>query len=325
MQLPPGAKRFPSDVSFVEVKCCTYQPRIHNFLAGRILADTDPSMQRTKEILEEMIARRSGVSPMGVYGPSTYWLLYEAVPSAFGRSSALLCPLSDPSTGGCGIWPHREATCATWFCKYNRGEKGMAFWESMRDLLTTMERALAHALVLEMDPGIEALQVFFSRRGEPFEAEELAGGASDAAHSRRWGTWIGREREFFLECAHRADGMELEEVLTMGGVEARALARLVRERFQSLMARDRPDVPLRLGRFEIIRSMDDHAQLSTYSNFDPIEVPRALLAALVRFDGRPTAVVIEEIARCEGLSISSELLGTLSDFGVLVEGKSPES
>jgi len=320
MQAPPGIAGCPTDVFFSEVKCCTYQPRLHNFLAGRILADVDPSMQAAGGIVSEMIARRSGVSPLGVYGPSTYWLLYEAVPTSFGRSSTMRCPLFDLSTGSCRIWPHREATCATWFCKYNRGKKGLAFWEALRDFLAALERALARKLVLDLNPGLESLEVLFSRSGEPYEAEELAGGASEAAHSRRWGRWVGREREFFLECARLADGVGLGEVLSLGGVEASALARLVRERFRMIGMQEPPDLPLRLGRFEIIRSMDDHAQISTYSNYDPIEVPRALLAGLVRFDGRPTAVVLEEISRCDGLSVSRELLRTLCDFGVLVEG-----
>ncbi|MDP2875886.1 MAG: hypothetical protein Q8O00_06860 [Holophaga sp.] len=268
-----------------------------------------------------MIVRRSGVSPMGVYGPSTYWLLYDAVPNSFGRSSTLRCPLFDLAAGSCRVWPYREATCATWFCKYNRGKKGMTFWESLRDLLGALERALARTLVLELDPGTESLEVLFSRSGEPFEVEELVGGASDSSHARRWGKWGGREREFFQECAHRAEAVGLEEVLLMGGVEARALALLVRERFQMLQEQGQTDVPLTLGRFEIIRSMDDHAQLSTYSNYDPIEVPRALLAGLVRFDGRPANTVIEEIERCDGVMISAELLRTLCDFGVLVESR----
>jgi hypothetical protein len=323
MQAQPGAKKGPSDIYFGDGKCCTYQPRIHNFLAGNILADTDPSMHRAREILEEMITRRSGATPMGVYGPRTYWLHYQAVSGAFGRSSALRCSFFDPSSGGCGIWPHREATCATWFCKHDRGEKGKVFWDSLNDLLSAMERALAHALILDMDPGAEALKVAFSQYGEPYEPEELVGSASDAAHSRNWGTWAGREREFFLECARRADGIALEEVLSMGGVETKALARLVLERFRDLRARAQPDALLKLGHFEIIQLLDDHVQISTYSCYDPLEVPRSLLGALVRFDGRPTVTVLEEITRCEGLLISSELLGNLCDFGVLLDASKP--
>jgi Fe-S-cluster containining protein len=321
MQAQHGAKRGPSSIYFGAEKCCTYQPRIHNFLAGRILAETDTSMRRAREILEEMITRRSGATPMGVYGPRTYWLHYEAVSAAFGRSSALRCLFFDPSSGDCGIWPHREATCATWFCKHNRGQKGKLFWESLRDLLIAMERALARTLILEMDPGAEALKLAFSQYGEPYEPEELVGSTSDALHSRHWGSWAGREREFFLECARRADGMALEEVLSLGGVETRALARLVLEQFRALKAPAQPDAPLRLGHFEIIQLLDDHAQISTYSGYDLLEVPRSLLGALVRFDGRPTASVLEEIKQCDGLVISSETLDTLCDFGVLGAGK----
>jgi len=323
MRAAPGAPTQPGDIHFGDWKCCTYQPRVHNFLAGRILGGVEPTHPSARDSLLGLIARRAGVSPLGVYGPRTYWLVYEAAPSAFGRATALRCPLFDSSSGGCGVWAHREATCATWFCKHDQGAKGKAFWDALRDLLVALERAVAKALVMELDPGPEALEWAFSQPGEPLDAEEVSGGASESSFQRRWGCWLGREVEFFEACAARADAMPAEEVLALAGVEGRALVRILLERWKDLRPRRPRPERLLLGRFEVIRLAGDHARLSTYSPFDPLEIPRGVLGALTRFDGRPTPAVLAEVAREEGLAIPESFLDTLLDFGVLVEAKDP--
>jgi hypothetical protein len=99
-EVPPGA--FNADT-----KCCTFTPTLPNFLVGAALADSTLSPFGRRSLLDRIAARR-GVSPFGLLGEPA------VDPRGFGRDPALLCPHYDG--GVCGIWPHREAVCTTYYC-----------------------------------------------------------------------------------------------------------------------------------------------------------------------------------------------------------------
>src|SRR5689334_16917323 len=46
-----------------DVKCCTYQPALPNFLVGAILADDTGELEEGKRRVRERIATRVGVTP----------------------------------------------------------------------------------------------------------------------------------------------------------------------------------------------------------------------------------------------------------------------
>jgi hypothetical protein len=113
-----------------QVKCCTYLPRLPNFLVGRLLADDDPDFAPGRITVEERLQRGVAVTPLGFGRDAVYTLLYQqGANAAFGRSRALRCPHYIEEGGRCGVWKHRESTCATWFCKHVRGAVGMQFWQ----------------------------------------------------------------------------------------------------------------------------------------------------------------------------------------------------
>src|SRR5581483_9117563 len=93
-------------------KCCTYNPRLPNFLVGRILSDDDPAALRGRATVEERIRRRVAVTPLGLLHDPVQRLLYDHSKGAsFGRSAALLCPHYLKDSGQCGVWKNRESTC----------------------------------------------------------------------------------------------------------------------------------------------------------------------------------------------------------------------
>src|SRR5580692_10598849 len=65
MLAPPSAR---TDVVHFrpETKCCTFQPSLPNFLAGRILSEPDPSMAEGRKAVETRIAGRVAVKPSKV-------------------------------------------------------------------------------------------------------------------------------------------------------------------------------------------------------------------------------------------------------------------
>ena len=238
-------------------------------------------------------------------------------PDTFGRSRALLCPHYQEEAGSCGVWRHREATCSTWFCKHERGAVGLRFWDALRLLLECLEQALARHCALELELGVEALEALSSStRGPDFA--ELFGPPSDAVWRLRWGSWAGREREFFQRCSAVADGVTPEQVIALGGSQARLLLELARTALERHRDPGPPLWPLRVGRLRLVRGTPGSVRLETYRSYDPLELPQPVFNALSRFDGRPTAEVVAEIGARDGVTLGAELLRTLSDYDVLV-------
>lgn len=317
MQLSSGDEAERGATYFTEGKCCTYQPQLHAFLVGGILIDPDRELTAARETLHALIDGGAGASPLGVLGARSYWHLYNTA-VGFGVSKRLRCPFFDVASGSCSIWRHREATCATWFCKHDRGALGEAFWSAARRLLQLLESSVSRWCALELDVGDEALGALSELESQALDAEDLDGRANPQRRARIWGRWAGREDDYYAECARRVEKLTVREVLAIGGVEARLRARVIEQRLAAL-SHEFPVAPLRVGRFEVVVvAHGDVVRTRGYRAFDPLDVPAALLPALARFDGRPTAEVVEEIAKRDGLDLSETLLRTLLDFGVLV-------
>jgi Fe-S-cluster containining protein len=321
MQAPEGGPVDERAIYFNQGKCCTYLPQMHCFLVGRVLLDDSPEQARGRAVLEALLDARAGVSPLGVLGPPSYQLLYQSAPAGFGRSRDLLCPFFETETGRCRVWAHRESTCATWFCKHDRGAVGFAFWRALHHALATVERALASWCALELDLGAEALAENAPRPGaaaRSLEAEEVDGKVSDAAYRKRWGNWLSRERDYYRSAARMVEPLSWQETLVHAGADGRVAARLLREAHAALLDFTPPLTPLRLGRFERLRVKDGAAQVQTYRDYDPLELPQALLSTLRRFDGRPNAEVVREIAERDGVRLTPEVIRRLADFELLV-------
>jgi hypothetical protein len=172
-----------------DTKCCTYLPGLPNFLVGRMLADDSPEFARGRATLEARLTAGTAVSPRGIGRDAAYDLLYVTRgKSLFGRARSMLCPhYFDEGGGPCGIWRHRAAVCATWFCKYVRGAVGQRFWQALHRRLSAVEGELS---------------VWCAR-----QLGEL-------------GEWSGREREFFQECARLVEALHWRDVERICGPDS---------------------------------------------------------------------------------------------------------
>src|SRR5581483_886405 len=135
-----------------ETKCCTYLPELWNFLVGRVLLDDSPEAARGRATVEARLDSGVAVSPLGLRRDTAYRVLYATGgESIFGHAKAMRCPHYLHEEGGlCGVWRHRESTCATWFCKYVRGSVGRTFWMHLHQLLRFAEQSLAGWALLEL-------------------------------------------------------------------------------------------------------------------------------------------------------------------------------
>src|SRR5262249_55419500 len=69
-----------------QTKCCTYLPRLPNFLVGGILADETPEMAPGRASVEQRIRKGVTVTPLGLAADARFQLLYWAGRGAtFGK------------------------------------------------------------------------------------------------------------------------------------------------------------------------------------------------------------------------------------------------
>jgi hypothetical protein len=319
---PKGASAPRGELFYSPVtKCCTFMPEIANFLVGGILRDDDPALAPGRQTVERRIDARVDVTPLGLARSAKYSLLYNQGRRGFGQAKSMECPHHLPD-GRCGVWRHRESTCATWFCKHERGAVGQRFWGRLHDLLAVTEKKLSVWCLLQQ--GIEAslLETLFAGRRQALaagasglDAGDLDGESDPGAHRAVWGAWVGREREIYRRSAELVDGLGWDDVLEIGGVELEVLARMTQTAHGKLLS---DVVPLRLRARELRVVMGaGRAQLVSYSEIDPLSVPRPLIDVLHHFDGRPTGEVVEEIAAQHDLRLQPGLVRKLVDFDIL--------
>jgi len=310
-----------------QTKCCTYIPELPNFLVGRILADRDPAAARGRATLEKRLDEGVAVTPLGIGRSPTFRLVYQHTTdlAAFGQNRALRCPhYLEEEGGACGIWRHRRSTCATWFCKHVRGAVGASFWRAMHELLSTAEEGLTRWCVLELNVGPEALRRLFRPAGgdpltpgRPVEEGRVDGVANPAVYREIWGSWAGRERDFYAECARRVNALAWKDVTAICGSGVKTWEVLARQAYSRLISDETPDT-LEAGPIKIVRMGSDSCRVSSYSAIDLLDLPKPLLDVLHHFDGRPTAEALRAIADEEGIDLDEALVRKLADFRILV-------
>lgn len=312
-----------------EIKCCTYVPALPNFLVGRILTDDDPAAQFGRATVEKRIGQGIGVTPLGLAQPPVFSLLYQNSAQSFGQARNLRCPHYSQDDGGrCGIWRNRYSTCATWFCKHVRGQVGFTFWrDGLHPLLQHVEHALTRWCVMELQFKAETLRDLVASPHWRHEDETVTGKSIDGefdpkAYARIWGEWRRRERELFVRCAELVTPLSWSQVLAIAGPEVRAYARLTREAYAKLLSEEVP-AQLTVGSLQLVQIQNGLSRISTYSDFDPVDIPQSVMELLPYFDGRPTDQVLSAIARERGVTLDPALVRKMVDFKLLLEPDHP--
>jgi hypothetical protein len=291
-------------------KCCTYMPDLPNYLVGRIYLDRSPESAAGRSAFQAQLKRGLIVVPLGMFPPPAFAERYRRNISRFGQDPEMRCPYYLEEQGGlCGVWRHRNARCASWFCRYVRGSAGVIFWKYIDSLLTTVERLLPRWCVLQLDPGEDAMRRLFP----PPPSERLLNDLP-----LMWGRWRGHEREFYEASAELVDALSWGQVSSICGAEVQTASRLTRLAYADLISMQLPSA-LKLGNWKKRIQVDDAlVRIWSYNQYDPIDVPRALAGELAQFDGRPVAEVRAALSM-KGISLDDSVLRKLIDFGVLVQ------
>ena len=181
-----------------DYRCCTYLPRIPNFLLGLSLG-TPQGREAVTRIVDQGLA-----TPEGMNGTPQQWYDYldDLEQEKFGSSDKVLCPMLDQSNGYCRVHAFRNAVCSTFFCLKDHGDRSENFWDAVQTLGSQVEMALTHWVMGELDfapddyvKRVDALAAKLD------QVSQRDGGWSVAARKKMWGTYFGRELEFYQRCA----------------------------------------------------------------------------------------------------------------------------
>ena len=178
----------------------------------------------------------------------------------------------------------------------------------MDQLLTAIERSLSRWCVLQFGFTSETLQqIFPPPRSEMWLTPTM------------WGEWLGKQREFFTECAQLVDVLSWDDVSRIGGMELEVPARLLRDASKSLLKRDLPP-RLKLNQWKhSVEADSETVRIWTYSRYDPLEVPRRIVDVLGYFQNSATDEALDRIEQEKGVRLERDYVRWLTDFGVLTD------
>ncbi len=284
-----------------DCRCCTYVPRVHNYLAGRILRDDRAEGYICRQLVAVRIARHIALSPLGLIVPPQHVHAYDKLQKMgrFGRDPSMKCPFL-LNHGKCGIWLNRNAACATWFCRYNNGARSQAFWIELRALLTLTEHVLAfHAARTLCFPHAKTSRSDLDSR--------LAG--------LEWGD-IHPDgiADYYMQCADLIDQYEnFDQVrdLADGLLEDHITA--TKAAYQAMLRDPLEDGKQQLvpARYKQLGVDQNKIWLMGYSKTDPIKLRGPLFDQLAQFDGRP----LDEVRQT--LDLDDDTVRALIDFHIL--------
>lgn len=271
-----------------DTRCCTYLPSLWNFQVGGMLVDPETPAS-AREALEARLASGLG-SPLGVAsafeGDDRYHEMVAA--NGFGRSLAVRCPYFQPETGACGAWRYRNAVCATWYCRHDRGMIGLGYWSAIRRLIELMEVALGHRVMNALMP---------------------------ESDGQSWDGWDGTRVAYFKAAWQLAAGLDPAVVLQDHPAEIERILMFIR-------AGERSHDDLRLPEkaafkdVTLVEELGPRVRVSGYSSNDTMLLPTTVFKALEQFDGRPIAEVREALADI-GIHTDDVMVRRLIDLDIL--------
>ena len=272
----------------LKTKCCTYIPTIPNFLAGKILEQKIPVF--------EAYFGHANVRPQGVAPHEEFTKQYHPASPLFGKNLNWRCPYYLHEQGGlCGIWMHRNARCATWFCKHVRGEISREFWSSIETLFTSVEKSLAAWCIHKLGAGVPEFREMFPypimEVSFPIWMKQQSYYQSNPKTEWIWGDWLNRELEFFVECGKLVSTLSWKDVETICGARIHPLKDNVLNTYAQLQQINLPE-KVRIGSFQQ-SDLDEQSVLIWNENpYDSIAIPRATLRMLHRMSGQPVKDVV---------------------------------
>jgi hypothetical protein len=148
----------------------------------------------------------------------------------------------------------------------------------------------------------------------------------DAAYAQAWGSWVGREVDFYVECARRASAMSPAEAASFQGPQTGALLEEIKS-LHAQVTQPRLAARLALSADMIVEPGEGGVGVTTYSRYDSFFLSDGLYEALKMFTHEETvAAVLDRLRRDHGIELPESLLLQMQLQGVIVppeEGTTP--
>lgn len=305
-----------------DTKCCTFHPRLPNYLVGALLADGDESMAEGRARVRARIASRVAVTPQWLRPPARYDLLYQSARNAFGRSQALRCPFYESAAGACTIWRYREGVCSTYFCKHVAGADGQKLWMSVKTYLALVERQLSRFALLQVAPELVYATLDAPARApgtlELADLEETA--PREADYRAQWQAFAGREEALYVACFEAVRPLSAADLERLLGLDGQVQLGALERRYEAAL---RPKLPTRprLNPAATIKHLPDGTVgVGAYSDNDALALPREAFALLLEFRGEePTEALRQRLRETRGADFDDETLLVLHQHRVLID------
>ncbi|ATB31903.1 hypothetical protein [Melittangium boletus] len=283
-----------------DTKCCTYYPRLPNFLVGALFSDARPELAEGRRRMEAKLSGRVGITPQWVKASARYNLLYRNSRQFFGRALSMRCPYYEEQQGGCTIWPYREAVCSTFFCKYVAGADGQKFWMTLKTYLTLTEIQLSRYAVLQLMP-----DYILARKDKPEmtdtptveELDDRPMAAKD--YAALWREWEGREADFYRACYDIVRALTPAQVESILGLDGLIELKVLDKSHRDALSSELPKV-LKLNPEATVKWLPDGSvALGSYSEFDAVALPGVAYSLLVEFTGLEPVEAVRQRLRDE--------------------------
>lgn len=219
-----------------DLKCCTFEPYLPNYLVGALFAKEKPDSLALKAF-NHKIENRIYSLPVGMLAPISYQVKFNSrKPEDFGNREDWLCPYYNKTQNNCNVWRSRGAVCTTFFCKSSFGKKGLSFWGELNDYLTYVEMALMEEALVHLDFSprqiSDCLEYFNRHEGSE---KELKKDSMDLALAKKlWNGYFDNQPEFFVKTYRLVKDLDRKHFNEAMGFQGEELTEKLFKKMKSL-------------------------------------------------------------------------------------------
>jgi len=181
------------------VRCCTYIPRIPNFLLGMSLFATG-----TQQMVADFIAAGHAIPEGSQHSHLQLIASLEHIsPSHNSQANSVVCPFLDLNSKQCRMYAFRNGVCSSFFCIHDQKIEGLEFWEHLQDFVSQIETALSQWALSEIGFDLETYFSRFNQLSKEIDASSIpkTKAWSEMARKILFDDWYGNEISLFKRCA----------------------------------------------------------------------------------------------------------------------------
>ncbi len=219
------------------LKCCTFQPFLPNYVVGAILSQEVLSAASALTSVRSKIAKREYSLPLGLVAPPNYQVaLNQRKKNEFGQREDWLCPYYNKEQQNCGIWRQRGAVCTSFYCKSSYGIKGLRFWDELSNYLTYVEMALMEEslVILDFSPRQISDLLNYLNRQEATKTEMKSSKMPEKKARDLWNGYYDDQEAFFKKSFEIVVGLDKKSFRDLLGYTGKQLEDRLRKAFEKI-------------------------------------------------------------------------------------------